>query len=424
MNVDNKELEIIIKQIKDGDQKAFDRLHTLTYRKAYFFSLSITKDEEMSKDIMQEVYIIVFKNINSLKDNKLFIAWLNKITYNVTMKELNKQQKRPIAVADEDVQKNLVDNETPMVKCLADENTKEMMNSIMSLKEKYRTVLILKYFNDYKIKDIAKILECPEGTVKSRLNTAKSVLKEHLSKKHNRYIVSFAFSFLVTSALKKSAKASVVEHPGNIVLGEALVGTLGVSFLYKFVPVVISGALVTVGISNIDFKSKENSIVEINYEKELTRNSLEVDMVFSHLNKDNNIEILTEDNKKIDKVTKGGNTLSFIADKNGVYDIVELKDDGTTNTLGNIKISNIDNQAPIIKSYEVIDGILNIYVGDTLSGIDFNKIKLYNKNLENKEIKIIDKVNNILYVENVKEDLTIELYDNVGNYRIYKIENK
>lgn len=198
-----QELLKAVKDLKSGDKAALDVLYKLTYKKVYFFSLSITNDPEITKDIVHEVYLLVLKYINSLKDEKLFIAWLNKITYNATIKELEKENKRPINISEQELQLKLIDENNPMIIYIENESKIEVMKTILGLKEKYRTVIVLKYIDNYSIKEIAEILECPEGTVKSRLNAAKSALKKELSKNHNKVLFVLAFSILISTVLSK-----------------------------------------------------------------------------------------------------------------------------------------------------------------------------------------------------------------------------
>lgn len=204
-----QELLKAVRDLKSGDKSAFDVLYKLTYKKVYFFSLSITNDPEMTSDIVQEVYLLVLKYINSLKDEKLFIAWLNRITYNTTMKELSKANKRPINITDEELQLKLVDENNPMVRYIEDESKMEIIKIILSLKAKHRTVLILKYFENYSIKQMAEILNCPEGTVKSRLNAAKVALKKELSKNYSKSLFILALSILVLTILIKYVIAGI-----------------------------------------------------------------------------------------------------------------------------------------------------------------------------------------------------------------------
>ena len=85
---ESKELIKAIDDVKNGIDSSFNIIYKITYKKVYFFALSIVKDEDIVNDVVQNVYILVHKNINSLKDNKMFISWIKRITYTESIKEL------------------------------------------------------------------------------------------------------------------------------------------------------------------------------------------------------------------------------------------------------------------------------------------------------------------------------------------------
>ncbi len=170
----------LVKQTKDGDSNAFAQLYQQTYQKVYFFSLYLTKNETLAQDVVQETFIYALKSINTLKDDKLFIAWLNKINYTIALRVIKKEKN--ISLSDEDLYSIPDDNESsnPMAQIIKNDQKKEILDCISTLPYGLRAVIILKYYHDMKDKEIALVLDCPVGTVKSRLNTARNLLKEKL----------------------------------------------------------------------------------------------------------------------------------------------------------------------------------------------------------------------------------------------------
>ena len=81
----------LVERSKNQDSAAFTELYQMLYQKVYFFALSLTKNENMAEDAVQESFMGALSSLGSLKDNKLFVAWLNKITYNVCMAALSKK---------------------------------------------------------------------------------------------------------------------------------------------------------------------------------------------------------------------------------------------------------------------------------------------------------------------------------------------
>ncbi|WP_394883873.1 RNA polymerase sigma factor [Clostridium tertium] len=415
----DKELLRSVKAFKSGDKKSFEIIYKLTYKKVYFFSLSITKDSELTKDIVQEIYVNVFKYIGSLKDEKLFIPWLNQITYNTTKRELGKLSKKPLNITDEEIQTKLIDENNPMLKCIEDESAKELIQSILNLKEKYRTVLILKYFNNYKIKDMAELLHCPEGTIKSRLNTAKEVLKDKLAQKYSKAIVLLGFSFIVSSALTKTAEASVIgvePSGGKDSLLERKLKNLHISKNF-FIGVIMSIIMISIIIaSNINKEYREkNATVE--YDTGFTNKSIEVSIKINNLEKNDTVKVISTNNEEIamKKVTE--ELFLVTIESNGSYNLIINEE-----IMSNINIDNIDKEAPIVKENNNNGEILELVLSDNLSGVDYDKLEVTLE--DNKKINSInvDKSTNKISIDLTKGTKYLKIFDNVGNTSTYRID--
>ena len=91
-----REIASLVSKLKANDQSVFPRIYELTYQKLYFLCFSILKNEEDSKDALQETYIKILANISSLQDNTLFIAWANKIAYSVSIRMVTKNSPDPV----------------------------------------------------------------------------------------------------------------------------------------------------------------------------------------------------------------------------------------------------------------------------------------------------------------------------------------
>lgn len=175
INTYNKETVILeVKKAQDGDKNAFCNLIRLNKTAIYRVSKSILSDEDDIEDAVSEAILKAYKNIRSLKDESFFKTWLIRIVINES-NNIYKKRKREIA-ADSEQFINIQTNDKYKDITLYD--------AINSLDEELRVTTILFYFEDIKYKDIAKILNIKEGTVKSRLSRAKEklyhMLKEEL----------------------------------------------------------------------------------------------------------------------------------------------------------------------------------------------------------------------------------------------------
>ena len=153
---------------------SFDKL--LLQYKSYLYKVAYTyvKDKQVALDILQETSFKAWLNIHTLKDEEKFKPWITKILVNTALNYIKKESK-VIYMEDEN---SIIYSE----KSISIEEKLDLYDAIDLLKPKYKTVIILKYFDDMKIEDISYVLNIPENTVKSHLKRAKeslsSILKE------------------------------------------------------------------------------------------------------------------------------------------------------------------------------------------------------------------------------------------------------
>lgn len=173
-NLSKDELIMEVKRAKRGDKEAFCNLIRINKVALYRVAKSILSKEEDIEDAVSEAVLKAYKNIKTLKDEVFFKTWLIRIVINES-NNLYKKRLREVAV-DKDHFKNIKVNDS--YKDLS------LYNAINSLDDELRTTTILFYFEDMKYKDIAKVLNVREGTIKSRLSRAKeklyNILKEEL----------------------------------------------------------------------------------------------------------------------------------------------------------------------------------------------------------------------------------------------------
>ena len=145
------------------------------YRIAY----SYFKNEQTASDVLQDSVLIAFKSINKLKDKSKFDCWITTILVN-RCREIIRKNKR---VSYEELNDNVVNLNNALWKRNECEYLKvdtklDVLNLLSKLDEKYRDVIRLKYLGDYTLNEIATVLVIPLGTVKSRLNTGITRLRE------------------------------------------------------------------------------------------------------------------------------------------------------------------------------------------------------------------------------------------------------
>jgi RNA polymerase sigma-70 factor (ECF subfamily) len=146
----------------------------------YFVKVAtrLTKDEDDAKDLVQETYIRAYRFFDTYKIDTNAKGWLYRILKNLFINYRMKKQKGPYPLScyenlDSHSWYSIAENETLM--------SDEFVVAINSIKDEYRMVIILFHLEDYSIKDIAKFLKWPEGTVKSRLHRARGILKQMIT---------------------------------------------------------------------------------------------------------------------------------------------------------------------------------------------------------------------------------------------------
>ncbi|EOT2959541.1 sigma-70 family RNA polymerase sigma factor [Clostridium perfringens] len=169
----NKLNEIkLIKESMKGNKESFGIL--IKNNKEYLYKMAFlyVKDEQDALEVIHETIYRAFLNIEKLKKAKFFNTWITRILINVSIDFLKKKGKN-----------EMLDESTPIIKEKCEISTEEKLdlyNAIDLLNDNYKTVIIMMYFNDMKIKDISKVMEIPENTVKTYLRRAKQDLGEVL----------------------------------------------------------------------------------------------------------------------------------------------------------------------------------------------------------------------------------------------------
>ena len=182
-----KTIKELVLSAKNGNKKAFDKLYKLTSNDVWFTCVSLLKDEENAKDIMQETYITAFLKLDTLKDEEKFCGWLTAIATN---KSKNKLKGKVEYQIDDEIL--IAETETDELMLPEEYITKtekrkvllQIMEDTLSFNQ-YQTVLMF-YFDEMSISEIAQALEISEGTVKSRLNSSRAKMKTAIEDYENK----------------------------------------------------------------------------------------------------------------------------------------------------------------------------------------------------------------------------------------------
>lgn len=193
-----RENEIIL-QIKENNFENFDILYNKYYKRVFFLALKMIGDEKLAEDIAQEVFIDVISSIKNLNNIEIFNAWISKITINKVNTKRKKLflYKKKVANCESETFENIInENFIPEELILKEEINKEILEQINKLSPNKRRVLLLYYFKEMSLKEISVIENIPIGTVKSRLYSAKRLLKNLIKINTNIVVIALIFSML------------------------------------------------------------------------------------------------------------------------------------------------------------------------------------------------------------------------------------
>lgn len=172
-----------IEKIKAGSLKAFASMLTLLEKPVFGYVFGMVGHKETAEDLTQEVFIKVFKNRQSIEPEKDLTAWIYKIAANTVRDHWRRQnrEKLDFIIDDENINFETFEAELSYNIIQRLESTLDIAGLLANIREEYREVLILYYYNGYSYDEISRILAIPLGTVKTYLYRAKQELKKALN---------------------------------------------------------------------------------------------------------------------------------------------------------------------------------------------------------------------------------------------------
>jgi len=179
---------ILIKKAKQGNQMAFEKLILQHEKRVYNIAYRMFYNESDALDMTQEVFLRVFQKINQFEDNAAFSTWLYRITVNTCIDEIRKRTGKETYSMDEPreteegnmIRQYSVTEKGPEELYLEKERMEALHEAIQLLPEEYKTVIILRDLQNFSYQEIADILSCSLGTVKSRIARGRMQLKNIL----------------------------------------------------------------------------------------------------------------------------------------------------------------------------------------------------------------------------------------------------
>jgi RNA polymerase sigma-70 factor (ECF subfamily) len=194
MATSEEELKLIVRA-KRGDLEAFETLYEMHKGPIYRTALAIIGDRSAAEEILQETFLRAFKHIHNVREGVSLSPWLYRITVNLAY-DYGKAHSRNWQVALDSIIEHLIAPAAASPEHTIEERElyELVYEAIDKLEFKQRATLVLFYLHDFSLNEISEIMDCPVGTVKSRLHYARENLRRELLA-DQRLPVGLAYEF-------------------------------------------------------------------------------------------------------------------------------------------------------------------------------------------------------------------------------------
>jgi RNA polymerase sigma-70 factor (ECF subfamily) len=178
---------LLVERVQRGDKRAFDLLVIKYQHKILGLISRYVKDRSEVEDVAQEAFIKAYRALPRFRGDSAFYTWLYRIAINTAKNYLVAQNRRPpgsdIEISDAEVltgESYLKDIETPENQLFRDELQRTVDNAISNLPEELKTAVTLREYDGLSYEEIADIMDCPVGTVRSRIFRAREAIDKQI----------------------------------------------------------------------------------------------------------------------------------------------------------------------------------------------------------------------------------------------------
>ena len=177
----------LVERVRRGDKRAFDLLILKYQHKIISIVGRYLGDQNDVQDVSQETFIKAYRAIPNFRGESAFYTWLYRIAVNTAKNHLVSKSRRPpnidVDIDDGEFQNNsavLTDNESPQASLATSQMEQVIFRSIENLPSELRIAVTLREFDGLSYEEIAKIMNCPVGTVRSRIFRAREAIEKKI----------------------------------------------------------------------------------------------------------------------------------------------------------------------------------------------------------------------------------------------------
>jgi RNA polymerase sigma-70 factor (ECF subfamily) len=179
---------VLVKRVQRGDKTAFDLLVRKYQHKVVKLVLRYVRNPAEAEDIAQEAFIKAYRALPQFRGDSAFYTWMYRIAINTAKNSLASRDRSPIAYdldltdpeESHSVQTKLQDPDTPEGMALTEEIRQIVNSAIEALPEELKTAIVLRELDGLSYEEIAAAMECPVGTVRSRIFRAREAIDKRL----------------------------------------------------------------------------------------------------------------------------------------------------------------------------------------------------------------------------------------------------
>ena len=247
-----------VQKLKNGEMSEFEKIYNKTYKYVYARAKYMMGNEEDALDLMQEVYIILFRGVKNIEVNESLYSWLKAVVFRQGIKMIDKRNKNILLSEEEEAMFSSLPDE--MAKTEDDyvdkQDAQTIRTCIERLSEEQRLVILAYYYDGMSVSEIAKVLDISEGTVKSRLHLARKRLRLFLTEQEKKQGYKFraigvpTLLWAIGTILDEGVSVSAKECTG----------------MYERICTGLSGEVVQRGIESVIVESSQDVISNVSKE--------------------------------------------------------------------------------------------------------------------------------------------------------------
>ena len=192
----NKEIDLaLVRRAKKGDYRAFDLLVLKYQSRVIATAYKYVKEKQLAEDIAQEAFIKSYKSLDSFREESSFYTWVYRIAVNTAKNYIVSSKRREEIIMTDFSEDNTyypekLDVDSPQDILNASELRDLIFETLSSLGEETRTALSLREFDGFSYEQIAEIVNCPVGTVRSRIFRGREMIEEKVRKHMDKNLIN------------------------------------------------------------------------------------------------------------------------------------------------------------------------------------------------------------------------------------------